>query len=376
MADVILPDLGESVTEGIIIRWMKGVGDTVERDEPLYEVSTGKVDSEVPSPVAGVLVEIVVPEGDTVAVGGTVAVIGDAGQVAAAAPAPSTSAQEAPAAEAASGSPARSTQAPQHAGQGSGQVTSPFVRRAIEQRGLEAGSIHGSGPGGRITRLDVANATVTRPLVALGSIDRGSPTGFVALEATFDAVDAVLAEHPALLSRTSFVVHAAVEALQAFPELNGTITGAAFEVVTDRHVGVEVELAGGLIIPVLRNCEELNVTQIATGLDAVIARAEADQLDPFDLIGATFSVAASAAANILLTVPALAGPQVASLGIGAVTRRPVVVEEGDGTESVGIRSIGVLGLSFDLRIVEPSRAASFLSATAAILAGSQWSARL
>ena len=187
MADVILPDLGESVTEGIIIRWMKGVGDTVERDEPLYEVSTDKVDSEVPSPVAGVLVEIVVPEGDTVAVGGTVAVIGDAGQVAAAAPALSTSAQEAPAAEAASGSPARSTQAPQHAGQGSGQVTSPFVRRAIEQRGLEAGSIHGSGPGGRITRLDVANATVTRPLVALGSIDRGSPTGFVALEATFDA---------------------------------------------------------------------------------------------------------------------------------------------------------------------------------------------
>lgn len=352
---------------------MKAVGEQVERDEPLYEVSTDKVDSEVPSPASGVLIEIVVPEGDTVAVGGKVAVIGDAGD---APSAPVSSAARADEAAPAASSPSPTVPVSTTGGQRGGSVTSPFVRRAMAARGVDLTRVEPTGPGGRITRLDVAGAPVTRPMVQLGAFDRGSPTGYVALEASFGAIDATLAGHPELLSRTSFVVHAAVEALGEFPELNGSISGDIFEIMTDRHVGVEVELVGGLIIPVLRNCQDLRVSQIAAGVDEVIVRAETGKLDPFDLIGATFSVAASAATDVLLTVPALAGPQVASLGIGAVSRRPVVIEGTDGAEELGIESVGILGLSFDLRIVEPSRAASFLSATAAIIAGADWPARL
>jgi 2-oxoglutarate dehydrogenase E2 component (dihydrolipoamide succinyltransferase) len=377
LADVTLPDLGESVTEGIIIRWMKAVGDTVERDEPLYEVSTDKVDSEVPSPASGVLTSIVVPEGDTVAVGGTVCVIGDAGDAPAGTPAstaPSTTAEAASSPAASSTSPAASQ--PQRAASIGGSVTSPFVRRALAARRLSPSAVVATGPGGRLTRADVAAATVSRPVASLGAVDRPFPTGYVAIEATFDGVDAAMASHPELLSRTSFVVAAALEALQGFPELNGTVADDIFEESPTCHVGVEVELAGGLIIPVLRDAQTLGVVGIGAAIDAVVRRAETGTLDPLDLLGATFSVAASASSDVLFAVPALVGPQVASLGIGAVRRRPSVASSPDGDEAIVVRSLGVIGLSYDLRVVEPSRAAAFLSATASILDGTNWSDRL
>ncbi len=392
MADVTLPSLGESVTEGIIIQWFKKVGDVVGRDEALCEVSTDKVDSELPSPFAGVVTEILVEEGDTVTVGQRLAVIGDGGGVpVAAASAPDVVAATGPAAAApAAHAPSAPAPGPSQSGAGvSGAITSPFARQVLERAGVDANSVVGTGPGGRVTRDDAESAALSGasgdlagPLVSAPMV--GGPVGFVAVEAHYDAVERALGSSVAKaavadgvpLDPFVFAVRAAVEALAEFPELNAAFDGAELVEHADRNIGVGVELERGLAVPVVQAAQDLALRGLARRLTEVADRARAQQLSVDDLMNGTFTVMRSPSSDVVFSIPVIVEPQVAILSIDSVVRRPVVVVSEDGGESVAIRSIGVIGLSFDARAIDASRAAGFLARIAVLLSTQDWLAQL
>ena len=398
MAEVILPSLGESITEGIVIRWFKAVGEAVERDEPLFEISTDKVDSEVPAPASGVLTQILAEEGDTVAVGAAVAVIGAEGDVAPSLPA--AEAAEAPAApQAAAPAPAPSPSEPPSSATGTGQTASPMVRRLLADAGVEQASVPASGPGARITRSDAeraiaagpaisspAGTTPSRPSVALlgaSSDGAGARVGFVAIEADFEAVVRARRAAPALAAEIEglvlddrvFVVRAAVEALAEFPKLNATLTSAGVEVHANRNVGVSIDLAHRLLIPVVAGAQDLNLRGLARRLGELQIRARSGELAVEDLVNGTFSVVAPSE-RVLLSFPRLVEPQVAVLSLGAVSRRAVVLSEPGGSDAIAIRSIGVLGLGYDSSAVDDTMATRFLERVAELLAGQDWAAEL
>lgn len=390
MADVTLPSLGESVTEGIIIQWFKKVGDAVGRDEALCEVSTDKVDSELPSPFAGVLTEILVEEGDTVTVGQRLAVIGDGDG----APAPTTATPDATAepAPAATAPPASTPVAPPpstSAAGASGAITSPFARRVLERAGVDPRGVVGTGPGGRVTRGDAESAALGGAPSegsghALSAPMVGGPVGFVAVEAHYDAVERALGSSVAKaavadgipLDPFVFAVRAAVEALAEFPELNAAFDGAELVEHADRNIGVGVELDRGLAVPVVQTAQDLALRGLARRLAEVADRARAQQLSVDDLMNGTFTVMRSPSADVIFSIPVIVEPQVAILSIDSVVRRPVVVVSEDGGESVAIRSIGVVGLSFDARAIDASRAAGFLARIATLLSTQDWLAQL
>ena len=380
---MILPSLGESVTEGIVTRWMKQVGDPVERDEPLYEISTDKVDSEMPAPAAGVLTEILVAEGDTVAVGERLAVISEGGSGVV------TEASASPAVEAGVAEVAEPT-APAPAPAESGAVTSPFVRRALAASGRVAGDVVPTGPGGRITRGAVAAAMAAPSTAAPGSADAASwaperppAVAFVALEARYDAVEhaigsevaAAAAAEGVVLDATVFAVRAAVEALGEFPELNAWTSGGELHVEASRNVGIDVEIEQGLVAPVIHDAQDLTLRGLARRMVELAERATTLSLGIDDLMGATFSVARVPTEPVVMSIPALRPPQVAALSVGAIRRQPVVVAR-DGSEVVTIESVGILGLAFDSAYVSPTTAAAFLARTAALLERPDWTAQL
>ncbi len=376
---MILPSLGESVTEGIVTRWMKRVGDLVERDEPLYEISTDKVDSEMPAPAAGILIEILVAEGDTVAVGERLAIIGEAasGAVAAAATPPS---EPAPIERA----------APDAGSSGPGAVTSPFVRRALEASGRNAHDVTPTGPVGRITRADVA-AAPREPIAAAAASsddpawapDRPAAVAFVAIEARYDEVERALAsevaasaaEEGVILDATVFALRAAVEALGEFPELNAWTGGGELHLEASRNVGVDVEIDQGLVAPVVHDAQDLTLRGLARRMAEVADRAATLSMGIEDLMGATFSVARVPTEPVVLSIPALRPPQVAALSVGGARRQPVVTTR-EGVEVVTIESVGILGLAYDSAFVSPTRAAAFLVRTAALLERPDWTAQL
>ena len=387
-----LPSLGESVTEGIIIlQWFKNVGDQVARDEAICEVSTDKVDSELPSPFAGVLTEILAAEGDTVTVGQRLAVIGDAGEPA--------GAGSPPAAEPASAEPSPTPPPPTPVvtaptstttspGAGSGSITSPFARQVLERAGVDPTSVAGTGPGGRVTRADAESAALGSSVSSEGQISEvplvGGPVGFVAVEAHYDAVERALGSSVAKAAGAEgveldpfvFAVRAAVEALSEFPELNASLDGDILNEHADRNVGVGVELDRGLAVPVVHAAQDLALRGLARRLADVGARARAHQLGVEDLMDGTFTVMRSPSTQVIFSIPVIIEPQVAILSVDSVVRRAVVVESEDGGESVAIRSIGVIGLSFDTRAIDATRAAGFLSRVADLLGGEDWLAQL
>ena len=390
MADVTLPSLGESVTEGIIIQWFKKVGDAVGRDEALCEVSTDKVDSELPSPFAGVLTEILVEEGDTVTVGQRLAVIGDGdGAPAPGAATPDATAEPAPSATA---PPASTPVAPPpstSAAGASGAITSPFARQVLERAGVDPRGVAGTGPGGRVTRGDAEFAALggapsegSGPALSAPMV--GGPVGFVAVEAHYDAVERALGSSVAKaavadgvpLDPFVFAVRAAVEALAEFPELNAAFDGAELVEHADRNIGVGVELDRGLAVPVVQAAQDLALRGLARRLTEVADRARAQQLSVDDLMNGTFTVMRSPSADVIFSIPVIVEPQVAILSVDSVVRRPVVVVSEDGGESVAIRSIGVVGLSFDARAIDASRAAGFLARIATLLSTQDWLAQL
>lgn len=378
MADVTLPSLGESVTEGIITRWFKKVGDQVARDEPLFEVSTDKVDSEMPSPAAGVLVEILADEGDTVETGARVAVIDEA---AVAAPS-SASAKVSGAARApAAAHPAETSP--------SGVVVSPVVRRILADGGVDPGVLRGSGPGGSITRRDAERAVANGPtddvvvplshgLQRMGqhmaASAQSTPHGFVALEVdatVFDRLDAAgrVTRDGVEVTDEVVVALAAVRALGEFERFNATYAGDELVVHRTVNLGFQRTISGeGILVPVVHAAAGLTLRSLARRVADVSERLASRHLTADDLMGGTFTVVGAPSSRTLFVAPIIIQPQVAALSIGAVRRVPVVAERA-GAVAVEVGRRVVLGLAFDHRVGEPAAAAAYLERVAELLAG-------
>jgi pyruvate dehydrogenase E2 component (dihydrolipoamide acetyltransferase) len=465
----MMPQLGETVTEGTITKWMKAVGDEVARDEPLFEVSTDKVDSEVPSPAAGVLTEILVPEGETVEVGVRLAVIGDGSGATGLSDAPATATAEAPAPAAAAPAPApppsppppaqaapappppapAATPAPQPAaadGNGAGAgVLSPMVRRILSENGIDESEVTGTGAGGRITRDDAlrvvdarrsAAATVTAPqaaaapaagpapapaaspparvvpasvpvsmaqfraagdqVVPFSNMRRRtaehmvrskatSPHAFIANEVDFEAVERVRtawgerfkAEEGFTLTYLPFVARATVEALRDFPLLNASVVEDALVVHSEVNLGIAVDLSHeGLIVPVIHRAEEVTLRGVARRIRDLAERARGRQLNADDIAGGTFSITNDGPFGTYFTVPIINQPQVAILATDGIARRPVVVTQSDGSESIAIHSTGILGVSWDHRAVDGAYVSLFLARVAELVGTRDWAAEL
>lgn len=433
MSDILLPQLGESVTEGTITRWFKQVGDTVAEDEALFEVSTDKVDSEVPSTVAGVVTEILVPEGETVEVGTVLARVGGTGAAAVAAapaqaeaPAPPPPAPEAAQAHAVEESPAHA------AGPDlSGYVLSPVVRRLITERNLDPGTIVGTGVGGRITRKDVeAVARIGTPAgngapapapatpapavpappapaapaaqgddadsVPLNNIRRRtaehmvmskatSPHVLTAMEVDFEAVEVVRRRHKAewkseegfSLTYLPFILRAVADAMRDFPLMNASLNGDAVSMHSEVNVAIAVDLNfDGLLAPVVKNVDGKRLRQLSRDVVDIATRARSKKMTPDDLSGGTFTITNPGQYGTMMQFPIINQPQVAILSTDGVHRKPVVVTDQYGSESIAIHSVGVLALAWDHRAFDGAYAAAFLARMRDIIQTTDWEAEI
>ena len=454
MAEITLPQLGETVTEGTITKWFKKVGDTVALDEPLFEVSTDKVDTEVPSPISGVLTEIRVAEGDTVPVGTVIAVVGDASAAPAAAPVASaavvtstlassnvsappppsaTVAEEAPAAAPAP-APVASTPAPAPAptpapaatSSESSAVLSPVVRKLIAENNLNAASITGTGPGGRITRDDVL-AAISRggatsapapaapiasapqraaaprvvagardEVVALSKIRQATGAHMVASKAISPHVLSVVevdyanvdvtrlrvkeefkAQEGFSLTYLPFIARAVVDALADFPHMNSSLGDN--ELIVHRYVdlGIAVDLDyQGLLVPVVRDAEGKRLRALSREINDLATRTRSRHLSPDEISGGTFTISNNGSAGSVLTMPVINQPQVAILSTDAISKKPVVIEVPGFSESIAIHPVGNLAMAWDHRAFDGAYAAGFLSRVKLILETRDWSSEV
>jgi 2-oxoglutarate dehydrogenase E2 component (dihydrolipoamide succinyltransferase) len=438
MAEITLPQLGETVTEGTITKWFKKVGDTVALDEPLFEVSTDKVDTEVPSPISGVLTEIRVAEGDTVPVGTVIAVVGDAGSApapatSAAAPAPAPAPTPAPAAApvpapapaaAPAPAPAPATSAPTE----TSTVLSPVVRKLIAENNLNAASITGTGPGGRITRDDVLAAisrggatsapaaaaaapTASAPqraaapravagardeIVALSKIRQATGAHMVASKAISPHVLSVVevdyanvdvtrlrvkeefkAQEGFSLTYLPFIARAVVDALADFPHMNSSLGDN--ELIVHRYVdlGIAVDLDyQGLLVPVVRDAEGKRLRALSREINDLATRTRSRHLSPDEISGGTFTISNNGSAGSVLTMPVINQPQVAILSTDAISKKPVVIEVPGFSESIAIHPVGNLAMAWDHRAFDGAYAAGFLSRVKLILETRDWSSEV
>jgi len=418
-----MPALGESVTEGTVTRWLKSVGDSVAVDEALLEVSTDKVDTEIPSPVAGTLISIDVAVDSTVPVGARLAVIGGAGQSApAATPAPVVPVVAAPVVQApvapvvvapvvqAPVAPvvvAPVVQAP--VAQPTDSYVTPIVRKLASELGVNLSSIKGSGIGGRVRREDVEAAAkpaaVAAP-VASASPATSSPVRSAPVMSTSPlrgttvtmsrlrkviaarmleslAVSAQLttvievdvtkvarlrdrakasfeAREGVKLSFLPFFAVAVCEALKQHPVLNSSVEGDQIIYHGAEHLGIAVDTERGLLVPVIQNAGDLNMGGVARKIVDLAARTRDNKVNPDELSGGTFTITNTGSRGALFDTPIINQPQVAILGLGAVVKRPMVVRGEDGGETIAIRSMVYLGLSYDHRVVDGADAARFL----------------
>ena len=398
MADVTLPSLGESVTEGIITQWFKKIGDSVARDEAIFEVSTDKVDSEMPSPFAGVLTQILAQEGDTVQTGAIVCVIDEnavagAPVVAPAAPAPVAEAPVAAPApapvQAPAPAPVKSTPVTSQSS-GPGVVASPVVRRILLDGGIDPATVAGSGPGGSITRRDAERAVLDggeteasfpvssgRKRMAEHMVvsAQSTPHGFVAIEVDAD-IFAKLAKKGReskdgiTITDEMVVGLAAVRALSDFEYLNATFQGE--EIVVHRTVSLGFVRSldeDGMLVPVVHAAGGLTLRALARRVSELDERLSERQMTADDLMGGTFTLMRSPSPHTLYTAPIIIQPQVAVLSIGSVREVPVVAKKKKKKVSIEIGYRIVLGLSFDHRVCEPVLAAAYLERVAELLAG-------
>jgi 2-oxoglutarate dehydrogenase E2 component (dihydrolipoamide succinyltransferase) len=426
---VVLPALGESVTEGTVTRWLKAVGDAVAVDEPLVEISTDKVDTELPSPVAGTLIEITVGEDEVVAVGATLGLIGTAGAPAAATPAPPAPAAPAPAAPVAApvpAAPAPAAPAPAPAAPAPAPVVAaaaaasavdtsdsyvtPLVRKLAADNGVDLASVTGTGVGGRIRKSDVLAAAAAKAAPAPAPAAAAAPVAAAAAVAAsplrgrtekMTRLRKVIAERMVESLQTSaqlttvievdvtrisilrqkvkksfeategvklsflpFFAKAAVEALKAFPQLNASIDMAEGTVTyhDGEHLGIAVDTERGLLVPVIRDAGDLNIGGIARKVADLAERTRTNKVGPDDLSGGTFTITNTGSRGALFDTPIINQPQVAILGTGAVVKRPVVVTDETGSDSIAVRSMVYLALSYDHRLVDGADAARFLVA--------------
>ncbi len=377
--DVVMPQMGESVAEGTIVRWIKKVGDRVDRDEPLFEISTDKVDAEIPSPAAGILSEIRAQEGDTVPVNTIVAVIGTGTEAAAEAPVtPQAKPQPAPASHDARRRPTPGQPTPDVAESSTRDRTSPLVRQLAKEHGVDLAQIAGTGIGGRITKDDVLafvhgheryekedrhapgdrveKMSVMRKAIAerMLASRRISAHVHTVFEADFSRIARI--REGQKISYLSFIVKATAEALKAFPILNASVDGDSIVYHQDVNIGVAVALESGLIVPVVKHADTLDAAAIGAAVADLAARARSKHLKPEEVAGGTFTVTNPGAFGALLGTPIINQPQVAILGVGSIEKRPVV--EGD---AVVPRMTCVLTLGFDHRIIDGAVADQFMA---------------
>jgi 2-oxoglutarate dehydrogenase E2 component (dihydrolipoamide succinyltransferase) len=411
--ELTLPKLGESVTEGTVGRWLKKQGETVAFDDPLYEVSTDKVDSEIPSPYDGVLLEIVVAEGGTVPVGTVIARIGEPGVVPAANPAPTVSS---PAPAAATPAPAPVTSpSPSAAGNGKGRMLSPVVRRLAAENNLDLARISGTGGGGRVMREDVlaalkaapaptpaaAPVAPTAPPVAAEREEvltmsrvrivtaermvesrRTSAHVWTSIEVDLEAIEQVRQKHKAgfrkqeggSLTYLPFIGRAVCDGLRAFPPLNCSIDMDSKTITLHHYVnlGIAVDVAGlGLMAPVIRDADSLNLRGLARAIRDVGTRAKDRKLGSADMSGSTFTISNPGPMGTYASAAVINQPNVAILTTEGVARRVVAV--GD---AIGIHHTCVLGLSYDHRALDGVVAAQFLAYVRDALQNRDWEAEL
>jgi pyruvate dehydrogenase E2 component (dihydrolipoamide acetyltransferase) len=415
---ITMPALGESVSEGTVTRWLKNVGDSVAVDEALLEVSTDKVDTEIPSPVAGTLLAIDVAVDTTVAVGARLGLIGTTGSVSApvtpAAPAPVAPVVQTPAPVAPVAPPvapvapvAPVVQAPTApVTQPADAYVTPIVRKLANDLGVNLSTVRGSGIGGRIRKEDVmaakpasapsqsapvaASAPAARPAAPVASPLRGTTVTMSRLrkviaarmveslqvsaqlttvievdvtkiarlrdrsKATFEAREGVK------LSFLPFFAVAVCEALKQHPVLNSSVEGDQIIYHGAEHLGVAVDTERGLLVPVIHNAGDLNMGGVARKIADLAARTRDNKVTPDELGGGTFTLTNTGSRGALFDTPIINQPQVAILGLGAVVKRPMVVKGEDGGETIAIRSMVYLGLSYDHRVVDGADAARFL----------------
>ncbi|QQC44393.1 2-oxoglutarate dehydrogenase, E2 component, dihydrolipoamide succinyltransferase [Schaalia meyeri] len=419
--EVRMPALGESVTEGTVTTWLKAVGDAVDADEPLLEVSTDKVDSEVPSPVAGFLSEIRVVEDETVEVGTVLAIIS------ATAPSQHVQQQAAPLAPAAPAAPPTNPVDPFPNASTLASTASaapvvktpivatstayvtPIVRKLARELGVDLASVSGTGVGGRVRREDVEAAAARATAVAEASaaapaastalktdaVREPSPlrgttesmsrlrqtiarrmveslktaaqlTTVIEVDVTKVAAlrarskDAFAAAHGTKLTFLPFFVKAATEALAYHPKINATINDNEVTYFDYEHVGIAVDTPRGLLVPVVKNAGDRDIAGIAASINDLAARTRGSKIGPDELSGSTFTVTNTGSGGALFDTPVLNMPETAIMGVGAIVKRPVVVKATDGSDTIAIRSMVYLSLSYDHRLVDGADASRFL----------------
>ena len=430
---VLMPELGESVTEGTVTRWLKKVGDAVAVDEPLVEVSTDKVDTEIPSPAAGTLLSITAEEDVTVAVGGELGRIGAAGAAPQAAPAPAPAPQSAPppppqppppapapvpAAPAPAPTPAPApAPAPPAApapaaGDGAPYVT-PLVRKLAAENGIDLTTVTGTGVGGRIRKQDVLAAAETKkappaapaaaapaaaapaapaapsPLAHLrGTTQKANRVRKLTARKTRESLQASaqltqthevdMTRIVALRARAKkefaeregvnltflpFFARAVIDALKAHPNINASYNEDAGEITyyDAEHLGFAVDTEQGLLSPVVHNAGDLSLAGLARAISDIAARARSGGLKPDELSGGTFTITNIGSQGALFDTPILVPPQAAMLGTGAIVKRPRVIVDESGNESIGVRSVCYLPLTYDHRLIDGADAGRFLT---------------
>ncbi len=441
--DIVMPQMGESIFEGTITKWLKKPGDKVERDEPLFEISTDKVDAEIPSPSAGVLKEIKVGEGQTVPIQTIVGVIDAAGS-AAAAPAPAKTAAPAPVKAPAPAAPAQApprpgapvpaaapvAAAPASSGSTGERIhSSPLVRRMAKEHGIDLSTVEGTGAGGRISKQDIEAviAAASAPAAAAPAYSAPAPAAssrpappppaaapgvsggqvHVALETAvprekmyfgnyevqpMSTMRQRIAEHMVASKRVSahvysvdeidmtkvaalrakskdefekryetkltfmpFFVKAAVAGLRSYPTLNASLDGTNVILHKEINIGIAVALDWGLLVPVVKNADEKNILGIQRNMNDLAERARSKKLKPEEVQESTFSITNPGVFGGLFGLPVISQPNVGILGLGAIEKRPVVIND-----SIAIRSMCYVTLSYDHRVVDGAIAHQFL----------------
>ena len=409
--DVTMPELGESVTEGTITQWLKSVGDEVEVDEPLLEVSTDKVDTEVPSPVAGTLLEILAEEDDTIDVGSVIARVGD-GSAAAEEPAEEPKKEEPKKDEAAekpepTPEPEEKAAPKQESAPAEGNLpyVTPLVRKLAEKHGVDLASVEGTGVGGRIRKQDVlaaANGETASSAAAEETPAPGVDPEKASLRGTTQKVNRIRAitakttldslhsaaqltqvhevdmthiadlrkdskaafqeKHGINLTYLPFFAKAVVEALVAHPNVNASYDAETQEMTYHDKVnlGIAVDTKDGLLSPVIHDAQDLSLPELAQAIVDIADRARNKNLKPNDISGGTFTITNIGSEGALTDTPILVPPQAAMVGTGAIVKRPVVISE-DGADSIGIRSMVYLPLTYDHQVIDGADAGRFLT---------------
>jgi 2-oxoglutarate dehydrogenase E2 component (dihydrolipoamide succinyltransferase) len=422
--DIVMPQMGESIFEGTITKWLKKPGDKVQRDEPLFEISTDKVDAEIPAPASGVLQDIKVVEGNTVQVNTVVGTIAGDGEVAVASPAPPKASAPVPAPPAktqvATPSPAASVEVQAAAGaeeEDDHARSSPLVRKIAREHNVNLSQVPGTGMGGRITKQDImaflgrpefsaaAPADSARASAPSASVSVSSPRPAAPPPATIPGDVAPMTQmrkiiaqrmiesrrtsahvhcmfevditrivqlrnktksafeqrHGARLTFMPFFVRAVIIALQQFPIVNASIEAENIRYHRHVNVGIAVALDWGLIVPVLKNADELNFLGLQRGISDLGERARSKKLKPEEVEGSTFTVTNPGQFGAVFGLPIINQPNSAILGVGGITKTPLVVTDADGNDSIAIRSVVHLTLGYDHRLIDGAVADQYMA---------------